>query len=317
MNYTVPKSPNWPGKVAVVSLSGAVQSDRLNAGVARLQALGCTVDSGDHVIRQWRYFAGTDDERLAAFNEVLASDADIVFFSRGGYGVSRLLHRIDWSVVAASGKVFCGFSDITAFSLAALAQANYVTFSGPLAAVDFAQIDDLPARDFTETQFSGLLLAAKSAFEYPECTSDIAHETSTIHGTLWGTNLALVAHVIGTPYMPRIDDGILVLEDIGEEPYAVERMFWQLKHAGILNRQRAIILGDFSDCEPATNQRYAYNMAEVIATLREIAPCPVFTGFPFGHIPAKVTLPIGAPATLSISGAQYRLSVRDYTRGSV
>ena len=312
MNYTVPRSPNWPGKVAIVSLSGAVQSDRLQAGVARLQALGCTVDSGDHVTRQWRYFAGTDDERLAAFSEVLASDADIVFFSRGGYGVSRLLHRIDWSVVAASGKVFCGFSDITAFSLAALAQGNYVTFSGPLAAVDFAQIDNLPARDFTEKQFAGLVSAAKSGYTYSECESDIAHETSTVSGILWGTNLALVAHMIGTPYMPIIDNGILVLEDIGEEPYAVERTFWQLKHAGILNKQRAIILGDFSDCEPATNQRYAYNMTEVIETLRKIAPCPVLTGFPFGHIPAKVTLPIGAPAALSISGAQYRLSVRDY-----
>jgi muramoyltetrapeptide carboxypeptidase len=91
-----------------------------------------------HATQQWRYFAGTDDQRLAAFNEVLAGDADIVFFSRGGFGVSRLLHRIDWSRVAASGKIFCGFSDITTFCLAALAQANYVTFSGPLAAVDFA-----------------------------------------------------------------------------------------------------------------------------------------------------------------------------------
>jgi muramoyltetrapeptide carboxypeptidase len=314
VKFTLPKSPVWPGKVAVVSLSGAVQPERLQAGVARLQALGCTVDAGEHVMRQWRYFAGTDDERIAAFHEVLASDAEIVFFSRGGYGVSRLLHRIDWSRVGASGKVFCGFSDITAFSLAALAQANYMTFSGPLAAVDFAQTDDLPARDFTETQFIGLLSAAKSGYDYPECVSDIAHEASTITGTLWGTNLALVAHLIGTPYMPNFDGGILVLEDIGEEPYAVERMFWQLKHAGILDRQSAIILADFSDCEPTTKQRYAYNMSEAIETLREIAPCPVLTGFPFGHVPVKVTLPMGAPAILSIVGAQYRLSVRDYLR---
>lgn len=312
MKYTLPKSPAWPGKVAIVSLSGAVPPERLQAGVARLQALGCTVDAGDHVKRQWRYFAGTDDERLAAFDEVLAGDADIVFFSRGGYGASRLLHRIDWSSVAASGKVFCGFSDITAFSLAALAQANYVTFAGPLSAVDFAQSDDVAAREFTEAQFAGLLTAAQSGHAYPACTSDITHEASDINGTLWGTNLALVAHLIGTPYLPAIDNGILLLEDIGEEPYAVERMFWQLKHAGILDRQRAIILGDFSDCEPAVNQRYAYSMAEVIETLREIAPCPVLSGFPFGHVPAKVTLPIGAAATLAINGAGYTLSVRDY-----
>lgn len=294
-----------------MSLSGAVQPERLQAGVARLQALGCAVDAGEHVSRQWRYFAGTDDERLAAFHDVLASDADIVFFSRGGYGASRLLHRIDWSKVAASGKVFCGFSDITAFALAALAKANYVTFAGPLAASEFAQTDDLIARDFTESHFFGLLLAAKSGYQYPECVSDAKHDTRTIHGTLWGTNLALVAHLIGTPYIPDVADGILVLEDIGEEPYAVERMFWQLKHAGILDKQLAVILGAFTDCKPGANLRYPYNMTEVIETLREIAPCPVLTGFPFGHVPAKVTLPIGALATVKVDGQRYTLSVQD------
>lgn len=308
MIFTQPKFPDWPCKVAIVSLSGAVQPERLQAGVARLQALGCAVDAGEHVTRQWRYFSGTDDERLAAFNEVVAGDADVVFFSRGGYGLSRLLHRIDWAKVAASGKIFCGFSDVTAFSLAALAQANYVTFSGPLAAVDFAQTDDLPARDFTEAQFAGLLYADKNAYTYPDCASDIVHENATITGTLWGTNLAMVAHLIGTPYLPTIDDGILVLEDIGEEPYAIERMCWQLKHAGILDKQRAILLGDFSDCEPDANLRYRYSMNEAIETLRHIAPCPVLTGFPFGHIPAKVTLPIGLPVSVHIHGTNYTLS---------
>lgn len=317
MKFVLPKSPAWPGKVAVVSLSGAVQPERLQAGLTRLQVLGCTVDTGDHVTRQWRYFAGTDDERLAAFHEVLVGDADIVFFSRGGYGASRLLHRIDWSKVAESGKVFCGFSDITAFSLAALAQANYVTFAGPLAASEFAQTDDLPARDFTEAQFTGLLSAPQSGYQYPEYVSDAEHDARTITGTLWGTNLAMVAHLIGTPYMPNLDDGILVLEDIGEEPYAVERMFWQLKHAGILDKQRAIILGAFTDCKPGANLRYPYNMTEVIETLRDIAPCPVFTGFPFGHIPAKVTLPMGALATINLDGPRYTLSVQDFFDSSV
>ena len=312
MKVTLPKSPAWPGKIAIVSLSGAVQPERLQAGIARLQTLGCAVDAGEHVTRQWRYFAGTDEQRIAAFHEVLESDADVVFFSRGGFGASRVLHRLDWSRIAASGKIFCGFSDITAFSLAALAQANYVTFAGPLAASEFAQTDDLAARDFTEVQFTGLLVATKAAYDYPECVSDITHNAGTINGTLWGTNLALVAHLIGTPYMPIIDDGILVLEDIAEEPYAVERMFWQLKHAGILDRQRAIILGEFTDCKPSANQRYAYSMAEVIETVREIAPCPVLTGFPFGHVPAKVTLPLGAQAKLSIDGPRYTLSVHDF-----
>ena len=322
LRSTVPLSPTLPrrggggqsGALAIhsLSLSGSVLPDRLAAGAARLTELGATVTSPDAATATWRYFAGTDDERLAALNASLKSDADVVMFTRGGYGLSRLLHRIGWQAVAASKKLFCGFSDITAFNLAALAQANYVTFSGPMLASDFAQTDDLNARDFTEANFFGLLRS--EMYAYPECVSDVATPTQTINGTLWGTNLAMIANLVGTPYIPHIADGILVLEDVAEAPYRIERMFWQLKHAGILDRQRAIILAEFSDCEPTNGMRYPYSMVEVIETLRDIAPCPVLTGFPFGHVPAKVTLPIGASASVAIDGARYVLSVRDYLK---
>ena len=309
--------PSPPGgeslrKIHALSLSGSALADRVAAGAARLTELGLTVTLPDAVLGEWRYFAGTDDERLAALDASLKSDADIVLFTRGGYGLSRLLHRIDWQAVAASKKLFCGYSDITAFNLAALAQANYVTFSGPMLASDFAQTDDIAAREFTEVNFFGLLRG--ETYSYSECVSDITLPKQSINGTLWGTNLAMIANLVGTPHMPHIDDGILVLEDVGEAPYRIERMFWQLKHAGILDKQRAIILADFADCEPTNEMRYPYSMVEVIETLRDIAPCPVLTGFPFGHVPAKVTLPIGASASVAIDGARYVLSVRDYLR---
>lgn len=319
---TAPLSPTLPHrggggqngalKIHALSLSGSVLPDRLAAGAARLSELDAIVTSPDAATGAWRYFAGTDDERLAALNASLNSDADIVMFTRGGYGLSRLLHRIDWHAVTASKKLFCGFSDITAFNLAALAEANYVTFSGPMIASDFAQTDDISARDFTEANFFGLLRS--ETYAYPECVSDLASPAQTINGTLWGTNLAMVANLVGTPHMPQIDGGILVLEDVAEAPYRIERMFWQLKHAGILDKQRAIILADFADCEPSNSMRYPYSMAEAIETLRDIAPCPVLTGFPFGHVPKKVTLPIGAPASVAIDGTRYVLSVRDYLR---
>ena len=308
----LPKFPPQAPAVHALSLSGSVSPDRLAAGAARLIELGATVTSPDAATATWRYFAGTEDERLSALDASLKSDADIVMFTRGGYGLSRLLHRVDWQAVAASKKLFCGYSDITAFNLVALAQANYVTFSGPMLASDFAQTDDIAARDYTEQNFFGLLRS--EAYTYPECVSDIATPAQTINGTLWGTNLAMIANLVGTPHMPTIDDGILVLEDVAEAPYRIERMFWQLKHAGILDKQRAIILAEFSDCEPTNDMRYPYSMAEAIGTLRKIAPCPVLTGFPFGHVPAKVTLPIGASARVAIEGARYVLSVRDYLK---
>ena len=299
-------------KIHALSLSGGAAAERVAAGAARLSQLGLTVTLPDAALGEWRYFAGTDDARLEALNDAIHSDADIVMFTRGGYGLSRLLHRIDWQAVAASKKIFCGFSDITAFNLAALTQANYITFSGPMLASDFAQTDDLNARDFTEANFFGLLRA--EMYAYPECVSDVISPTQTINGTLWGSNLSMIANLVGTPHMPKIDDGILVLEDVAEAPYRIERMLWQLKLAGILDKQRAIILAEFSDCEPPTSMRYPYSMAEAIETLREIAPCPVLTGFPFGHVPAKLTLPVGAPASLAINGARYVLSVRDYLK---
>lgn len=272
--------------------------------------MGAHADDGGAAEAQWRYFAGDDAHRLAALGQALASDADVVMFARGGYGLSRLLTRIDWQAVAASRKVFCGYSDVTVFSLAALAKAGFITFAGPVTAGEFAQAEPTDDTLFAEQHLLGLL-AARS-YHYPVCRSDAAHGEASIEGTLWGTNLAMITHLIGTPYMPQIDDGILVLEDIAESPYRVERMFLQLKLSGILDRQRAIILGAFTDCEPNAGMRYPYRLSEAIETLRDIAQCPVLTGFPFGHVPRKLTLPMGASATLRLAGDQYQLAVRDY-----
>ncbi|MEO7256241.1 MAG: LD-carboxypeptidase, partial [Casimicrobium sp.] len=120
----LPKSSLHTPAVHALSLSGSVLPDRLAAGANRLIELGATVQCPDAATATWRYFAGSDDERLAALDASLKGDADIVMFTRGGYGLSRLLHRIDWQAVAASKKLFCGYSDITAFNLAALAEAN-------------------------------------------------------------------------------------------------------------------------------------------------------------------------------------------------
>lgn len=310
--FVAPHAPQAPFRATTIALSGSVDAGRLQRGAARLGEHGVSHDLPEAAFAQWRYFAGDDQHRLASLAAAIRGPAEVVLFARGGYGLSRLLADIDWRAVAASGKVFCGYSDVTAFSLAALAHERFITFSGPVTAGEFAQTDDLAAREFSETHFFGVLAATE--YHYPSITSDRDHGRQQIEGRLWGTNLAMITHLVGTPFFPEIDDGILLLEDIGEAPYRVERMFWQLKHAGILDRQRAIVLGAFTDCEPAPGMRYPYSMVEVIETLREIAPCPVLTGFPFGHIPGKVTLPIGARAGVEIEGTRYVLSVRQYLK---
>ena len=252
---------------------------------------------------QWRYFAGTDDERLAGFHALLDDPAiDLVICARGGYGVTRLLARIDWNRVAASGKAFCGFSDFTAFNMAAYACANLVTFHGPLLAVDFGNGNP---SSFAQQHF--WMALSRDSHRIDEFTCEHGYDTRRVDGTLWGGNLSLLTHLVGTPYFPSIDGGILYVEEVGEEPYAVERLFLQLFHAGVLGRQRALVLGDFTDCKPTNPVRYPYSMEEVVETLRQLLPFPVLTDLPFGHVPRKVTLPFGAPGTLSLREGGYSL----------
>jgi muramoyltetrapeptide carboxypeptidase len=148
---------------------------------------------------------------------------------------------------------------------------------------------------------------AREAHRIDDIACEHEYGARRIDGTLWGGTLSLLAHLSGTPYFPAIDGGILYVEEIAEEPYAVERLFMQLYHSGALGRQRALVLGDFSDCVPTNPIRYPYAMDEVVDTLRALLPFPVLTDLPFGHIARKATLPFGAPGTLSLRDGGYSL----------
>ncbi len=307
--------PERPRRIHALSLSGAVDPERIDAGAARLAELGFTVEVPEAARRAWRYFAGTDEARLEALDAALASEAELVLFTRGGYGLSRLVHRIDWARVAASGKLFCGYSDVTVFSMAALARGGLVTLAGPVLAGDFANSPG-EDRDFSEQHWLGLLdaLATGSPWTWPAFDATAARASGVpegfiTEGPLWGTNLSMLVHLVGTPWLPAVEGGILVLEDVGEYPYRVERMFWQLKHAGLLDRQRAIILGEFADCRPSPGMRHPFVMEEAVETLRSMALCPVFVGFPFGHGARRVTLPMGLPVRLTVTGGEARLAL--------
>jgi muramoyltetrapeptide carboxypeptidase len=299
----VPRRLPEPATIGVCALSGRVDEPLLDQAVGYVEDLGHTVVIAPETREAWRYFAGTDEQRVAGLHALLDDDSiDLIIAARGGYGLSRVLPRIDWNRVAASNKQFVGFSDFTAFNMAAYACANLVTFHGPMLTADFASGEP---NTFAQQHFWMALSRATHRVDDIHC--DHGYDARRIDGTLWGGNLSLLAHLIGTPYFPRIDDGLLYVEEIKEEPYAIERMFLQLHHAGVLGRQRAILLGDFTDCTPENTSRYPYALDEVLDTLREILPCPVLTGLPFGHVARKVTLPFGAPGVLSIREGGYSL----------
>ena len=265
-------------------------------GVSRLEASGHQVTNQQVISRRHQRFAGTEAERLADINGLaqLPGENQIVMAVRGGYGASRLLPNIDWPSLVArqqrSPLLICGHSDFTAIQFGLLATGNVVTFSGPMLAGNFGAESLDP---FTEEHFWRALRHPTFTVEWngdgPQCATE---------GTLWGGNLAMIVSLIGTPWMPDIRDGILVLEDINEHPFRVERMLLQLLHAGILPRQRAIVLGSFSGSSP-NDYDDGYSLDGMYDYLRSRLSIPLISGLDFGHEPRTVTLPLGARAQLS------------------
>ncbi len=277
-------------------------------GVARLQEAGHQVLNQQAISRRQQRFAGSDSERLADINQLAALEGKnrIVLAVRGGYGATRLLPQIDWQALSARQRqdplLICGHSDFTAIQMGLLAKANAISFSGPMLAGNFGA-ETLNA--FTEHHFWQALREPEFTLEWqsngPTCRAE---------GTLWGGNLAMVTSLIGTPWLPQIDGGILVLEDINEHPFRVERMLLQLLNSGILARQRAIVLGSFTGAQP-NDYDDGYDLPTVYAWLRQQLAIPLLTGLEFGHEQRTVTLPLGARArlvnnasvaTLTISG---------------
>ena len=260
--------------------------------VARLSGLGHAVHLDPTAEGRWQRFSAPDDERLAAIERVASDpDADVALMLRGGYGFTRLLGRIDFGAIGRAGKRWLGHSDFTAFQLAALARSGMVTFAGPMASYDFGA--EQPSV-FTFENCFGVLGNPEWSVE---CALDGPSQVECT-GVLWGGNLAMVSHLVGTPYLPDISGGILFLEDVAEHPYCIERMLYQLLHAGVLARSRAVLLGAFTEYQLNANDG-GYDLTSAIGQIRAHAAVPVFTGLPFGHVREKLTLPVGGRCTLA------------------
>ena len=294
-----------PRTIAIVAPSGyAADPAAFRRGLERLRALGHTVKDLSATADKHQRFAGSDSARLAQLHAAAGDpEVEIVIALRGGYGLSRLLPDIDFRLLASSGKRWVGHSDFTALQMGLL-QQGAASFAGPMICDDFSR-DEISA--FTQTHFWQCLSQPTLTLEVPVA----GNPTLQAAGTLWGGNLAILAHLAGTPWMPAVDGGILFVEDINEHPYRVERMLLQLWHAGVLQKQRAILLGDFSGYKLADYDN-GYDFAAMAAWLAERTGLPVLQGLPFGHMRDKFTLPVGAECVLSSDAQGFRLQLSGY-----
>jgi len=270
----------------------------LRLAAKRLAKLGFDVQIDAAALARHQRFAGEDDERLEAIHRVARAQPDVALATRGGYGLTRLLDRLDWKLLAqsaAAGTRWVGYSDLTALQMGMLAHTKSPSWWGPLACDDFggAELDEVTPECFTE--------AMTGALEAVGFRTEPGFDGLDTRGLLWGGNLAMLCSLLGTPHWPRVKGGVLLLEDVAEHPYRVERMLLQLHQAGVLASQKAVVLGAFSDWRKSPLDR-GYGFKAMVAHLRSVVDVPLLTGFPFGHVPTKVTVPFGVKGHLVVQG---------------
>ena len=299
--------------IYIYSPSGAVRDKAaFRRGVKRLQARGHEVEIDADALSSHQRFAGDDDTRLAAIGCAAASGAQVALISRGGYGLTRLLPRLPFAELQQAverGTQFVGLSDFTALQLALLAQNGTQTWAGPALLADFGVPEE--PDEIMQDCFDDLLVGQGEGTGWRLPLSDLrAHpELSGEEGwgveqaQLWGGNLSVLVSLLGTPYFPQIEGGILFLEDVAEHPYRIERMLTQLLHAGVLGRQKAVLLGQFNRYQLVPHDK-GFKLQSVVDWLRSQLKVPVLTGLPFGHVPTKVLLPVGATLDLAVSGRE-------------
>jgi len=290
--------------IGVIAPSSPVPEMDLQEGLDRLHAWGFRTVLGQSVRAQHGNYAGTDAQRAADFNWAWADPAvDGILCARGGEGAMRILERIDWEMVAAHPKFFCGFSDITALHVAMEQRAGLVTFHGPMVAA-FGKAE---AHAYNEAGLLAAMTATAPLGEIPwpgpgeSMPASFTVRPGVAEGRLAGGNLSLLAALMGTPWEPDLAGRIVLIEDIGEAPYRIDRMLTTLLLAGKLQKAAGILFGDSPSCMHHPEGKPSLTMLEVFQELLEPLGIPVLYGFPCGHTAYRATLPLGVAVRLDAS----------------
>jgi len=276
--------PLRPGaRVAVVAPAGPFERTALEAGLAVLERR-YSVHLAPELFARQRYLAGSDAQRLAQLTAALADpDIEAVFCARGGYGAMRLLPALEG--LAPAPKPLVGFSDITALH-AWLQRNGLISVHGPV----LTQLGKLDAQTH-ERLFTLLEDGAPAA---PLQGAD-TYVPGVAEGPLQGGTLAVLSRLLGTPYLPPLEGAVLLLEDVGEQPYRLDRMWTHLALAGVFRQVRGIVLGAFTGCEPREAE---YTSAQVLRDLAAETGLPCAAGFPIGHGERNEPVPLGVRVRL-------------------
>jgi muramoyltetrapeptide carboxypeptidase len=287
-SFQAPAALRPKDRVAVIAPASAFDPPAFEAGLAVIGAR-YSVEHGAGIFERHRYLAGDDERRLT---ELLAALADpgirAVFCARGGYGATRLLARLKSQALPTPVKPLIGFSDITALHLW-MQSRGFTSIHGPV----LTQLGRLP--DSTAAHLFALLESGSPA---PPFTGTATYCAGTAEGPLLGGNLSVFSRLLGTPFMPELSGAVLLLEDLGERPYRLDRIWTHLQLAGVFERIRGLVLGSFIDCE---EQGAPYSSADVLRELAAATGLPCAAGFPWGHGEVNEPVALGARVRLDAS----------------
>lgn len=288
--------------IGIIAPASPPKEDSLiHNSVSYFEKQGFSVKLGEHLFAKNGYLAGTDEQRTSDLhNMFMDKEVKAVFCLRGGYGAGRLLDLIDFSLIKKNPKIFVGYSDITFLQMAFLKKTGLVTFSGPMPAVDFSEekVDD-----YTEEHFWKMLTVKKKPgkLENPNVEKFFTLNKGKGEGKLVGGNLTIVSAMLSSDYFPRTSDYILLLEEINEQPYKIDRMLLQIKHSGLFKNASGIILGRFVNCVNDDPQKQTLNLNQVIEDYFDGIDKPVIYNVKHGHVKQNLTLPFGVKYKINAS----------------
>ncbi len=284
--------------VGLVSPASAPSSsEMIEKGVHYLEQLGYAVKVGQHAANVNGYLAGTDEQRAADLNDMIHDRAvKAIIAVRGGYGSARILSLIDYKSLKQHPKIIVGYSDLTALQLAIFCRTGLVTFSGPMSGVEMWENID----PYTEEHF-WRVVTSKSRVGLLKNPSDDPLKllrAGKAPGRILGGNLATLCALLGTSFTPGYKDSILVLEDVDEAPHRIDRMLTQLQQTNVLGKIAGLVFGKFVDCVPTDPKKPHLTVDQVLEACAQRVNVPVLGNLQYGHIPKKLTLPMGVKARI-------------------
>jgi len=300
MKYHKPKKIKRGDLIGLISpASPPPDPNMIESGVKYIESLGYKTTLAKNVGKVRGYLAGTDEERVEDIHQMF-SDKNVkaIFSLRGGYGAFRMLDKIDYKLIKNNPKIFVGFSEITALQMAFLSKTKLISFAGPMVLPNFSS----EVSSFTEDNFWKVITSSKikSTVKIEILNESSLTNSVKVIGKVVGGNLAVLSAMIGTDYLPNFKNKILLLEEISEPPYKIDRMLNQLRLHNIFNEVKGIILGDFIDCIEQDKNKNTMELTDVLSDYFESLSIPVIKSFPFGHSKNIVTLPIGCKIEINL-----------------